>query len=234
MLIAAGQNRLAVLEGRNILSVFTLPGLRRLYSTSGPKLSFETHYLAMGSATNGPLLATNQFDESVLINVEQGGATPVEGSGGKHIGGGINVPVRASANGRLFVRGGFGNNDKSQFLTEVNGKWVIASQTVTNAYPSPDGRYIFGFSEIVNQNGQTVVRQGGGRGNGVWFVPAVHGTHYLKLTEVKDGTERDAKQAVSLSIHRDPQTPVPGGKLISAFYRKWIGSWIGSSSARFR
>ena len=46
--------------------------------------------MAMGSATNGPLLACNPFGEVVLMDITATAATPVEGSKG-NIGGDLTV-----------------------------------------------------------------------------------------------------------------------------------------------
>lgn len=201
-LLAAGQNRLAVLAPNNILRVYDLPGLQRRYDASGPPLSHHAASIAMGSATNGPLLACNPFGEVVLMDIGADVAVTVEGSKG-NIGGDMTTPVRASANGKLFVRGGFGNGSKSVLATEWARKWKATNSEVCNSYPSPDGRYAFGYGMIVRDSGQIVGSRAGGPGNGVWYVPAVSGAHFLRLSETKDA----GKQAVSISVHGNHLNP---------------------------
>ena len=181
LLLAAGQNQLAVLARRNnVLSVYDLPTLRRRYDATGPPLSpHNTASLAMGSATNGPLLACNAFGEVVLMDVGPQGAVPVEGSKAK-IGGDLTAPVRASANGRLFVRGGLGTDSKAVLVTEWGRKWKSIDSEVRGAYPSADGRYVFGYGAIGRDSGQTVGTRAPAN---VWYVPAVAGGHFLRLAE---------------------------------------------------
>ncbi len=200
LLLAAGQNRLAVLGPNNVMSVYDLPSLQRRYDASGPPLPpHNTASLAMGSATNGPLLACNAFGEVVLMDVGPNAATPIEGSRG-NIGGDLTTPVRASANGKLFVRGGFNSDSKTVLATEWARKWRATNSEVCDGYPSADGRYVFGYGMIVNDRGQ---QMGNRAPAGVWYVPAVAGNHFLRLTETRDGN----KQAMSVSVHKNHNNP---------------------------
>lgn len=201
-LLAAGQNQLVVLGPNNILSVYDLPSLQRRYDTSGPRLTFGVASIAMGSATNGPMLACDVHGNAALMDIGLNGATVVEGSQG-NIGGDMTTPVRASANGKLFLRGGFSNGSKTLLVTEWARKWKTTSSDVCASYPSADGKYVFGYGMIVRDNGQIVGSRAGGPGNSVWYVPAVSGTHFLRLGETKDGN----KQAVTISVHKNHLNP---------------------------
>jgi hypothetical protein len=203
LLLAAGMNRLAVLAPGNVLRVYSLPDLRRLYDATGPQLPHNASQMVMGSATNGPLLATNPFGESVLVEIGEREAKPVEGSN-QSIGGGIIAPIRMSASGRLVVRGGFGTKDRTAILTEFGGKWRTVETDLACACPGPDGRTVFGYGAILNERGQPVGARVGGPGNGVWYVPAASGTgnQFVRLA----GTRQGNKDVLSVSVHANPRT----------------------------
>ncbi len=199
-MLAGGQNRLAALGPNNILSVFDLPGLQRRYDASGPPPApFHAHSIAMGSATNGPLLACDAHGGVVLMDIGANGASPIEGSVGK-IGGEMATPVRASANGKLFVRGGFRAESKTVLLTEWARKWRAVNSEVCDSYPMADGKIVLGCGMIVRDNGQQV---GNRAAAAVWFVPAVSGAHFLRVTEVRDGNN----QTFTASVHRNHNNP---------------------------
>jgi hypothetical protein len=200
--IAAGQNRVAALTDRNILRVYSLPDLKRLYDSTGPQIPHNARWIMMGSATNGPMLAVNPFGESELFDIAESGAKPIEGSRQK-VAEGIIPPVRVSANGKLFVLGGFGNSDKTAFFTETGGKWKSTDTPLASAYPSPDGRFVYGFGMIMTERGTMIGGRAGTVDNGVWYVPAVHGSYFLRLTQTKQAN----KDLVSVSIHRNPLRP---------------------------
>ena len=41
----------------------------------------------------------------------------------------------------------------------------------------------------------------------MWYVPAVSGSHFLRLTETREGTGGGAKQVVSISVHKSYTNP---------------------------
>jgi hypothetical protein len=127
---------------------------------------------------------------------------PIEGSRQK-VAEGIIPPIRVSANGKLFVLGGFGNSDKTAFFTETGGKWKSTDTPLASAYPSPDGRFVYGFGMIMTERGTMIGGRAGTVDNGVWYVPAVHGSYFLRLTQTKQAN----KDLVSVSIHRNPLRP---------------------------
>ena len=230
VLLAAGQTRLVMLATDNVMRVYDLPTLKRRYDASGPQIPHGANSIAMGSATNGPLLACNPFGEILLMDITDTAATPIEGSKA-NIGGDLTVPVRAAANGKLFVRGGFGNTGKSVIATEWARKWKTVHAEVADAYPAADGRHILGFGMITYDNGRAIGSRAGGKDNGVWYVPAVSGNQFLRLAETKEG-DRAAYETGLLHLGSQ-ELSEPGTRerpSRSACYPKQTG-WCSSSSA---
>jgi hypothetical protein len=206
VLLAAGQTRLVALAPGNILRVYDLPTLKRRYDASGPKLFHGANSIAMGSATNGPLLATDPFGEVELMDITDSAATPIEGAHAK-IGGDLTVPIRAAANGKLFVRGGFDRNNKTVIATEWARKWRTVTADIGDAYPSADARHLLGFGKITSDRGNLMAKSAAGKDTGVWYVPAVQGNHFLRLIETREGAGAGAKQVCSISIHKSYLNP---------------------------
>lgn len=202
--IAGGLDRVAVFAPGNTLRVYDLPDLQHRYDSSGPPMVHAPTSIAMGSATNGPLLICNPFGEVVLVEIGDTAAVPLKGSGGK-IDGDLATPVRAAASGTLFVRGNVSNDSKTVLVTETARKWATARTEVCNGYPSADGNYVLGYGMIGRAGGPIVGRWGSGPGAGMCYVPAVSGAHFLRLSEVN----RTSKQAV-VSVHNNYQSPDTG------------------------
>lgn len=201
--IAAGQNRMVTLHN-NILRVWTLPGLKRQYDATAPQLAHGINTMAMGSATNGPLLVSNAFGQGFLVDIGERGLKLVEGSAGE-FGGGLNTRLRASANGKLFVRGGFGFNDKSVYISESRRQWQSPNADLACAVPAADARHVFGFGGITRDGTQQVGQKVGGPGMQTVYVPAVTvSPYFLRLREAKDASN---KQVVTLTAHRSTINP---------------------------
>lgn len=204
-LIAAGQNRM-VTAHNNVLRVWSLPDLKRRFDTSGLQLPHGIQSMAMGSATNGPLIVSGVFGHGALLEVSDSAIKTVDGSAAE-FGGGINARLRASANGKLFLRGGYGFDEKTVLLSESRRKWQTITADLSSATPSADARWVYGFSGITRDGGQQVGAKVGGPGSQTWYVPAVTAgisNHYfLRLRE----TKVQNKQTVTVTVHKSQTNP---------------------------
>jgi hypothetical protein len=198
-MLAAGANVVAVSlpNNGNKLRTYTLPDLRQVREFDVPVFA-GARSIAMGAATNGPLLCVNPFGEVILIDVNSG--TPIEGS---KVGIGIpNGQLRASHDGKTFLAGnGYGQNDKFSTVTESAKKWAVKSPDVPAAYLSADGKRIYGKDLVATPTGGTIASKPATLQH-AWFVPAVTGDYFLRVNEVKIGTPPRTRNGVAVSVHR--------------------------------
>jgi hypothetical protein len=201
-MVAAGSNKFVLItQGGKKARVYSLPEMKPENEFDIP-FFFGTKTAAMGSKTNGPLLVGSMGAEVMLFDIATG--KQIEGANQKIPG----IPervLRPTADGKLFIAGN-GQGEKFSILDESKQKWRLRSPfpDILAAYPSPDGKYIYGQDQIIDNNGKAVAGKGAGTGK-VWYVPAVTstGNYFMKLTEVKSTSTPRQKNAVSLSIHKD-------------------------------
>lgn len=183
--VAAGANKVAVSTGKgHRFRVYTLPDLK-------PQNEFEMSLfagprgLAMGAATNGPLMGINPFAEVELIDLVSGRA--IEGSKRKI----DRLPaneLRATADGKLFLAGnGFNNGDKFVMVDEDKQRWRTRHPNLVAGYPGPDGKKFYGKDAILGPTGNTLATKPKNAATFVWYVPAVTATgdYFLGVTEKK-------------------------------------------------
>jgi hypothetical protein len=202
-LIAAGLNRLAVVSSANrTLNAYTLPDLTPdgggTPPNRGPVLA-----VAMGSATNGPLMVCtlgeiSLFDLRTMARVEGSarfnpGAVPIHPS----------VQVRAAASGTMFTAYfPSGAHGPAGSYTERGGEWEVGDHgNVGLVMPAADGRTVFGTGQMFAPDGKALGPKVGGFGKAVWYVPAAHGDFFLRLNEKKEGTGFKAKQSLVVTVH---------------------------------
>lgn len=156
--------------GGGAYQVFSLPGLERRPVASDALLSGVTA-LAMGSRTNGPLLAANAAGEVALFDVGAGGLTEVEGSRQR-----LGVPtgsLRAYPGGSAFVA--FADPTHGvRVLTEARSEWRVNDLPGATPVPGADGNY-YGNGPPVDRTGRpldvaTPCEYPPGR---VWVLPQV-------------------------------------------------------------
>lgn len=203
--MAAGANVvvMSVPNNRGMFRVYSLPTLEKTRDFQSDGLFFGAKSLAMGASTNGPLLAVYPFGELVLMDVNSGKA--VEGSSSK-----LTIPgnqIRASHDGTMFFAGdGPGSNKKFSILTESQRKWKVTSWDIAAAYPSADGKRIYGMDRIVTTSGDVLVTPGPGPVPRSWYVPAVTATgdYFLKVYSEQQPAPGGLKISLtSISIHKD-------------------------------
>src|SRR5207249_2096114 len=132
LLVAAGATKaLTVRDGdTKNFQVYSLPDLTPGPTANLDELFFGPSSIAMGSNTDGPVLTQDFAGQVALIDI---GGVPqvIPGSVEKP---GLPVgPVRASADGRLFVAS---NDGDAGYMTEKNRKWAVTRVGTRPAFPS--------------------------------------------------------------------------------------------------
>jgi hypothetical protein len=205
--LAGGQNRVVTCSlGERMLRSYTLPDLKKEFDISSPLFHFPSA-VAMGSATNSPVLVSDPFGDIALIELTNTGGKVLEGSKTENRSyAPPNFPearinhLLAAPNGRTFlVSREPEQNERTGILTEQNQKWKAIAADVSAPSMSADGRYVLGFNHIVDMNGRTVVRPAGVAG-AVWYVAGTSGRGFLRLEERKE----QGKQVVSITVHTTP------------------------------
>lgn len=206
-LMAAGANKLVVPSNqRNKYRVLTLPGLERESEFELP-IFHGARGLAMGSRTNGPLLAIDPFGESVLMDLTTG--TAIDGSKARN-----ECPqnqLRATADGKLFFAGnGYGDNDKFKLLDEDAKRWRVRDPDVAAAYISANGKKLYAKNQILTATGNQLAGKTAGVKESVWYVPAVTttGDYFLSVYERKGQFGR-TKDMVVVALHKGTNVDAP-------------------------
>jgi hypothetical protein len=213
--LAAGLNKMVVsVPNTKRLRVLSLPDMKTIREFEVPG-AFGVNGIAMGSRTNGPLLAIDPFGEIYLFDLNTG--KPIEGAGGKQpMPGG---QLRAAADGKLFVGGdGFGASHKFKTMDESQKKWRVLEPDVIAAYPSPDGKYMYAKDMIVEVSGNRFKQvagrpkefaAAGTKDTPVWYVPAVNatGNYFLRVNEVKG--VKAGRNVVAVTLHRNRDVDRP-------------------------
>lgn len=197
--LAGGRNRVVTCDmSSRILRSYSLPDLRQEFEFPYPLFHFAAG-IAMGPATNGPLLVVDTFGDVVLVDLTDSGATVVEGSQSHQ---NLGLPfqmggrVRALPNGRGFLVSRSNHpGEPTGLLTEQGGKWKPATVGITTASPGSDSSHLFGFRQIVDAaSGKAIGKE---PTSPVWYVGGVSGRAFLRLAE----TKANNKQALSISAH---------------------------------
>ena len=225
VLVAAGATKaVAVTEGQKNLQVYSLPDLK-----PGPagfpedsEFFFGPSAIAVGSNTDGPVFVQDFAGKVCLLDITDAPTMIPASNADLGLRGG---QARAAGDGRLFTV--FTDNE-SWCLTEKNRKWAVMRLGLKYVVPSADGREAFGDTQIVTpEDGRVVAQRPAGELS--WFVPAVHGNYFLKVTDQKVGEFPKTKEthALRVTVHAGrnvatPATPVTvtlpeGEKLIEFF-----------------
>jgi hypothetical protein len=206
-LMAAGANKLVVPSNqRNKYRVLSLPGLQRESEFELP-IFHGARGLAMGSRTNGPLLAIDPFGETVLMDLTTGKA--VEGSRVRN-----ECPkhqLRATADGKLFLVGdSYNDRDKFKLLDEQGQKWRLRDPDVAAAYISADGKKLYAKNQVLTVTGNQLAGTPTGATESVWYVPAVTSTgDYFLSVYLKKGQFPRTKDAVVVTLLKGTNVSAP-------------------------
>lgn len=209
--LAAGLTRAVVyVRGSNIMRVYSLPSLQKMYDASSPAQGLN--WIAMGSRTDGPMLAIGTFGDPVLMDVQNNSLVEIEGARQGGLGMHWNM-IRASPDGMAFSNfDGWHPHQKTNILTVQNRKWSVRKDVAEVPFIGTDG-YLYGNGIVMNQKGQDQRVGGIGRGSGTWYVPAVSGNGYfLKVNPITTGSFPREKKTIAVSIHnnRNGETSAPG------------------------
>jgi hypothetical protein len=208
-LLAAGANKVVVKtnQGKRF-RVYSLPDLveGREFELTGV---FDAVDVAIGSRTNGPLIAADPFGFVQLVDLTTG--TIVEGSPKK-----LEVPnhrivLSATADGKLFFGGsGYGQRDKFKLFDERDQNWRVRETNATAAYISPDGQKFYALDQILSANGTQLAGKPTGVRESVWYVPAVTSTgdYFLSVYERKRQFPR-TKDAVVVTLLKGTNVSAP-------------------------
>ncbi len=218
--LAGGQNRVVTCSfGNRMLRSYSLPDLRTEFDFQNP-LFHPASAVAMGSATNSPVLLSDPFGNVALMELTSTGAKLVEGSKTQEQ---LNVAsqpvtVHAAPNGKLFVFShGDNQNEKAGILTEQGRKWKLVTIEISVPTISPDARYLFGFGQISDMSGRQIGTRVGGPGNSIWYLAgASHASgasdrYFLRVAEMK----QNGKEVLSISVHTNPLSVEKDKKPIS-------------------
>ncbi|QJW95940.1 hypothetical protein [Frigoriglobus tundricola] len=203
--IAAGQSRVVLFSpDTNAVQVFALPDLNKVAETPFPMSNCQS--IAMGSRTNGPVLAVSTSGDVVLADVTAGGVKLIEGSSEKL--GVSSNNLRAAPDGTAFTAfDGVGAN-KVKVLTELGRKWKVTEMGPA-PFPGGDGHF-YGNGTAFNRTALPVIPTA----SGTWYVPAISGSggDFVKLAASDTATGK----RVALTFHagRNPNSPVPGTPLM--------------------
>jgi hypothetical protein len=218
VLLAAGLDRVAVLgaANANVLRVYALPGLTKLFEEKFPADGIRS--IAMGSRTNGPLLAIGRGGDPVLVEVSGNGLNEIEAARKPNLGLHWNM-LRAAPDGKAFATfDGFDprRNNSVKLLTESGRAWKVTS-LLQVPFPGADGNF-YGNGAVFDRSGNVQSFGGVGLGSGHWYVPAVSsGDYFLKASPITVGTGARAKKTLAVTVHnnRDANTPARGTEAFS-------------------
>jgi hypothetical protein len=142
--------------------------------------------MAMGSASNGPLLIVQQQDRfggagMLFLDVATLKQVDYEWKGR-----GDGAFLRASADGTTFaMRNGVGGEPHTVTTITLQGKQAVARESwgfgASILNPSFDGKFIYSASGVFNQDLKEVGPKPDGNRLASPYLPAAHGNYYLRL-----------------------------------------------------
>ncbi len=208
--------------GKGVFHAFTLPNLDRRYDVIVDQFGVVSA-MAMGSRTNGPLLAANQSGEVALFDIGPLGIKEVDGSRSKP---GIHPNfMRATPDGTAFATFDQPYNRSVKVLTEVLKEWNVTTLDAVVVIPGPDGNF-YGSSLPMNRNGQTLnfatpVNPTVGK---MWVVPQLTPRGNVAITKqgfllkvVSNPPGDSTKPVLTVSVHSNGnlQTPHPNTPVLA-------------------
>jgi hypothetical protein len=204
--IAAGANKVAVKTNQSKrYRVYSLPNLQQEgeFELSGV---FDAVGIAMGSRTNGPLLAIDPFGEAQLVDLSTN--TVIEGSKAK-----VDAPrnrLSATADGKLFF-GGDSYNDRDRFkmIDEFDKRWRVRDPNATAAYIAPNGQRIYAKDQILSSTGSQLAGKPTGVNESVWYVPAVTSTGDYFMSVYERRRQGATPETVVLTLLRGTNVNAP-------------------------
>jgi S1-C subfamily serine protease len=232
VLIAAGMDKLMVVDpGTNIIQRWNLTTLEKEVTATLPTAAgLTTTAIAMGSATNGPLLVqaldwprTGEWYVFDLTTMKE-----IKPRHESRVGIQERDKVRASNDGRTIIvnreRGG------ASILTMSGAKWTEAHTPWHDrwpVFPSPDGNTVYGMGDMCTPGGKRLGQASGGYR---YYVPALHGPLVLAITDKAD--RHDTNRGFSLAVHapRDtrPMFHLPAFEAIRTLFVPNVGWQIDS------
>lgn len=230
--LAAGLSRAVVyVPGANVLRVYELPGLRKMYEGASPLGGLDN--IAMGSRTDGPLLCLGWPSTAALVELGPTDLKEVEGARKEHLGlhGGM---LRAAPDGLAFTTfDGFHPHNKTTLLTVSGRQWKVQKDIPAVPFPGTDGN-LYGNGVVLDRSARDQRFGGIGAGSGQWYVPAVSGSgQFLKVIpqEVGKGFDRKWTFAVTVHANRNAGTAAVNTNLSALPEFENLVEWTGRQPA---
>jgi Trypsin-like peptidase domain len=202
---AAGMTKLLVaLPEQRLLQRWDLATLLREASVPYQG-NHKIQHLAMGSASQGPLLLSASdgpaASELVFFDVGTLKPIPLEFVGQPSIDVDAKTPLRASANGKVFSASKV-NLSPQQMQTMIldGGKVRVYRHggTIGHATPGPDGRFLYTGRGLYTAEAKVVGKEDM---QNPYLLPAVNGSYYLALMiNLSPGASRDGKSGLTLHM----------------------------------
>jgi len=210
VLLAAGMDKLVVVDpARNIIQRWNLTTFEKEVTADLPTTTGLTaSAIAMGSASNGPLLVQGinypilgewfAFDITTMKEIK---GPPRHNSGLECAPG---DKARASNDGHTIVVNRERGGASILTLSAEGANWTVAHAPWSDrgpVFPSADGSTVYGMGEMCSPSGKRIgVPQGGPR----YYVPAVLGPLVLVITDHVD--VHDNNRGFSLAVHAPRDT----------------------------
>jgi uncharacterized protein (TIGR03067 family) len=214
--MAAGEHKLIlVYPDKGMIERYSLAS-REKEQAEPINAKYKIQFLAMGSASQGPLLVSASNDPSGydLFFVDVNTLRPMnyEWIGRKAVHAGTKEPLRASANGKVFsVYHTDGSPQEIQTMVLEGNRVKInyGSGVLGHGDPSPDGKFLYTARGVYSQQVQAL-----GQANqfNPYLIPSVQGPYYLSIDMNKVGITSTAKLAlgVHLAGASQPLATLPG------------------------
>ena len=229
ILFAAGMDRLLVLlQDQNLLVRWNLITLEKELTVHVP-LQGNVKQLALGSASNGPLLidgVRGPDTESMnfaFLDIQTMRVLPAKviskrldmGWGPPH-----HSQVRVSANGRVV--GMVGDHDNHTLVFRCNDvELYFADQPDQDFAPGPDGQVVYRDNALLTKELKPLAQPTNDGGTFTFFVPAQHGPYYVGIQrkgpfrpfEEPDDSEKERVPLLPLEAPRPGQSGKPSAYL---------------------
>lgn len=208
--VAAGATRFVVLLGnKGVLSRYSFASLEREMSVAYAGRDVEA--LAMGSASEGPLLAGHRTGHDIspqFVDLDTLRPQPLEGFEGRLRRFGNNI--RASAEGHVF--GGWStavspNGLHSLVLSGNTAEYFNVHSSVGMVIPSPDGRILYTSNGMYTAQAERLSNNDLPGLVGGMPMPAASGPFYLSL-KVSQRIGREPQSPGTLTLHVQGQSGV--------------------------